>query len=67
MAVIVVLVSNLIYLFKKIAMEKTMAAKQIGSQRHHIKGSSEGTGSQRKAPQPAPGAQVGCHAHSRRA
>jgi hypothetical protein len=36
------------------------------SQRHHIKGSSEGTSSQRKTPQPAAGAHMRWHVHSRR-
>jgi hypothetical protein len=46
--------------------KKNVPKNKIVSQRHHIKGSSEGTSSQRKTPQPAAGAHMRWHVHSRR-
>jgi hypothetical protein len=42
-----------------------MSAKKNVSQRHHIKGSSEGTSSYRKTPQPAVGDHMRWHVHRR--
>jgi hypothetical protein len=51
--------------FAKKARRKAFTKNSV-SQRHHMKGSSQGTSSQRKIPQPAAGAHMRWHVHSRR-